>query len=207
MDRIDDMWLNLPNALTVARIFSIPFLIAAYLLLSGEVRQLTTTIIFVAAAFTDMLDGYLARKLALVSPFGTFLDPIADKLMVCTALVLLVSDPSVTEQTLSVGIFILSAIIIVGREVSVAALREWMAELGSRTKIATNWLGKFKTLAQMVAIVMLLYGQPVDTPIGTIALFRVGEAFLYAAAILTLWSMTVYLRSAWPFLSEGKMDE
>ena len=200
------MPLNLPNALTVARIASIPFLIAAYLLLSGELRQITTTTIFVVAALTDLLDGYLARKLELVSPFGAFLDPIADKLMICTALVLLVSDSLVLDQTLLQGFFILSAIVIVGREVSVVALREWMAELGSHTKIPSNWLGKVKTTVQMAAIILLLFGQTADTPIGEIHCFRAGELLLYAAAVLTLWSMTIYMRTAWPLLRSDYID-
>ncbi len=198
------MLLNLPNMLTIARIFAVPFFVAAYLLLSGELRHIVTTAIFVLAALTDLLDGYLARKLGMVSPFGTFLDPIADKLMVCTALVLLVSDPSVLDRTIVGGLFILSAIVIISREVSVAALREWMAELGSRSIVTSNWLGKFKTLAQMVALVLLLYGHSVQTSIGIVPLFLIGELLLYAAAILTLWSMSVYLRSAWPSLSEHR---
>lgn len=192
------MPLNIPNILTLARIISIPFFVAAYLLLPGEMQRIAVTVIFVAASLTDMLDGYLARKLGMVSSFGTFLDPIADKLMVCTALVLLVSDSDVTRQIMFHGFFVLASIIIVGREVSVAAMREWMAEVGGQLRITTTMLSKIKTTLQMGAIVLLLYGQP----IGTVSAFMVGEALLYVSAVLTLWTMVSYMRAAWPSFSE-----
>lgn len=192
------MPLNIPNILTLARIISIPFFVAAYLLLPGEMQRIAVTVIFVAASLTDMLDGYLARRLGMVSSFGTFLDPIADKLMVCTALVLLVSDSDVARQIMFHGFFVLASIIIVGREVSVAAMREWMAEVGGQLRITTTMLSKIKTTLQMGAIVLLLYGQP----IGTVSAFMVGEALLYVSAVLTLWTMVSYMRAAWPSFSE-----
>ncbi len=200
------MPLNIPNILTLGRIISIPFFIAAYLFLDAELKHITTTVIFVVAALTDTLDGFLARRLGMASPFGAFLDPIADKLMVCVALVLIVSDHTVMERTLFDAGFILATVIIVGREVSVAALREWMAELGSHAKMATTWLSKIKTVVQMCAIVMILYGSMVDTPIADIYTFRMGEILLYISAVLTLWTMTDYLRIAWPSLI-GEQDE
>ena len=194
------MPLNIPNLLTFARIVAVPVFIAVYLLEFMRDYQITT-LIFIFAAITDWLDGFLARKMGTVSPFGAFLDPVADKLMVCTALVLLVSDPSVQELVSSVAIFIVAVVIIVGRELSVAALREWMAEVGKRASVATTMLSKLKTVAQMLAIVLLLYGERIFN----IPVFLVGEYLLYLAALLTLWTMLVFLRAAWPSLvSEQK---
>ena len=194
------MPLNIPNLLTFARIVAVPVFIAVYLLEFMRDYQITT-LIFIFAAITDWLDGFLARKMGTVSPFGAFLDPVADKLMVCTALVLLVSDPSVQALVSSVTIFIVAVVIIVGRELSVAALREWMAEVGKRASVATTMLSKLKTVAQMLAIVLLLYGERIFN----IPVFLVGEYLLYLAALLTLWTMLVFLRAAWPSLvSEQK---
>lgn len=194
------MPLNIPNLLTFARIVAVPVFIAVYLLEFMRDYQITT-LIFIFAAITDWLDGFLARRMGTVSPFGEFLDPVADKLMVCTALVLLVSDPSVQELVSSVAIFIVAVVIIVGRELSVAALREWMAEVGKRASVATTMLSKLKTVAQMLAIVLLLYGERIFN----VPVFLVGEYLLYLAALLTLWTMLVFLRVAWPSLvSEQK---
>ena len=123
------MPLTIPNILTVARIIAIPVFVIAYFL-SPDQKNTVAVAVFVLAALTDWLDGFLARKLKEVSPFGAFLDPVADKLIVCTALVLLVSDDNVSDQVLFQSIFTISVIIIIGREVSVVALREWMAEKG-----------------------------------------------------------------------------
>ena len=163
-----------------------------------QIKKNTVAVaIFVLAALTDWLDGYLARKLKEVSPFGAFLDPVADKLIVCTALVLLVSDNNVSDQVLFQSIFTISVIIIVGREVSVVALREWMAEKGQRASIATSYLSKSKTFLQMLAIVLLLYGQSINE----FPTLVVGELLLYIAAALTIWTMFLYLRNAWPILT------
>ncbi len=189
------MPLNIPNLLTLARIAAIPLFVIAYLF-QPQHGWLATTI-FLLAAVTDWLDGFLARKLAVESSFGAFLDPIADKLIVCTALVLLVADDFIVNQVLLKVAFTVSVIIIVSREVSVAGLREWMAEAGAQASIASNILAKVKTFAQMTAIVLLLYGQPVSF----IPTLIVGEILLYVAMILTIWSMITYLRIAWPTLS------
>ena len=190
------MPLTIPNFLTLARIIAIPVFVAAYIL-SPEDSNRVATVIFVLAALTDWLDGFLARKLKEISPFGAFLDPVADKLMVCTALVLLVSDQLILNNVLFQNLFILSIVVIVGREVSVVALREWMAEIGERTSVATSFLSKGKTLLQMTAIVALLYEQPVSG----VPILVVGELMLYAAAVLTIWTMFLYLKTAWPSLS------
>ncbi len=190
------MPLTIPNILTVARIIAIPVFIIAYFL-SPDQKNTVAVAIFVLAALTDWLDGFLARKLKEVSPFGAFLDPVADKLIVCTALVLLVSDDNVSSQVLFQNIFTISVIIIVGREVSVVALREWMAEKGQRASIATSYLSKSKTFLQMLAIVLLLYGQSINE----FPTLVVGELLLYIAAALTIWTMFLYLRNAWPILT------
>ena len=190
------MPLTIPNILTVARIIAIPVFIIAYFL-SPDQKNTVAVAIFVLAALTDWLDGFLARKLKEVSPFGAFLDPVADKLIVCTALVLLVSDDNVSDQVLFQSIFTISVIIIIGREVSVVALREWMAEKGQRASIATSYLSKSKTFLQMLAIVLLLYGQSINEFPTLVA----GELLLYIAAALTIWTMFLYIRNAWPILT------
>ena len=196
MENSKHMPLTIPNILTVARIVAIPVFIIAYFL-SPDQKNTVAVAIFVLAALTDWLDGFLARKLKEVSPFGAFLDPVADKLIVCTALVLLVSDDNVSSQVLFQSIFTISVIIIVGREVSVVALREWMAEKGQRASIATSYLSKSKTFLQMLAIVLLLYGQSINE----FPTLVVGELLLYIAAALTIWTMFLYLRNAWPILT------
>ncbi|MCB1851763.1 MAG: CDP-diacylglycerol--glycerol-3-phosphate 3-phosphatidyltransferase, partial [Gammaproteobacteria bacterium] len=136
------------------------------------------------------LDGYLARRLNQVSPIGAFLDPVADKLMVATALILLVqADPT---PALAVP-----ALIIIGREITISALREWMAELGARAQVAVSVIGKIKTAVQIVAIFMLIFRKD----IWALPIYTIGYVLLYVAAILTLWSMMVYLRAAWPSLT------
>ena len=145
-------------------------------------------------ALTDLLDGYLARRLNQLSAFGAFLDPVADKLMVAVALVLLVQDnPS--------PLFAIPAAIIIGREIAISALREWMSEIGARTKVAVSIIGKLKTTIQMIAILLLLF----KMPLAGFPTHDVGLVLLYIAAALTLWSMFVYLHAAWPLLS-GKSE-
>ncbi|GAB4254042.1 MAG: CDP-diacylglycerol--glycerol-3-phosphate 3-phosphatidyltransferase [Methylomicrobium sp.] len=181
---------NLPTHLTLLRIVLIPLLAVAFYL-PWEYANLAATVIFILAGITDWLDGYLARKMSLETPFGAFLDPVADKLMVAIVLVLIV------QQDGSPYLAIPSAIII-GREITIASLREWMAELGQRAKVKVSQLGKWKTTAQMTAIGFLLYGQD-------IAGFPVrisGYVLLYLAAILTLWSMVNYLKVAWNVFGE-----
>ncbi|WP_028358012.1 CDP-diacylglycerol--glycerol-3-phosphate 3-phosphatidyltransferase [Brackiella oedipodis] len=182
---------NLPITLTWLRIVVIPVLVALYYLptdwMGEHLRDDIATIFFIAAAVTDWLDGWLARRWNQTSNFGAFLDPVADKLMVCTALLVLLNLQRVDS-------FIV--LIIIGREITVSALREWMASVGARDNVAVHWLGKFKTTAQMIAIPCLLFHQTVYN----IDLGMVGEALIIVAAILTLWSMVYYLRKAWPQL-------
>jgi CDP-diacylglycerol--glycerol-3-phosphate 3-phosphatidyltransferase len=183
---------NLPNALTLLRILLIPVLIVVFYLPAFWGRE-AAALVFVLAAITDWLDGYLARRMQLVSALGAFLDPVADKLMVATALVLLVqADPRVSTAV--------AAAVIIGREIAISALREWMAEIGSRTKVAVSMTGKFKTAAQMVAISLLLYR---DDLFG-LPVYSIGLILLYIAVALTLWSMLLYLRAAWPSLRGGQ---
>lgn len=182
---------NLPNLLTVLRILLIPVFIGVFFLPLPWNRELATAV-FVLAAITDWLDGYLARRMQLVSALGAFLDPVADKLMVATALVLLVqADPSI--------LMAVAAAVIIGREIAISGLREWMAELGSRTTVAVSEIGKFKTAAQMTAIILLIYRDD----LWALPTYIVGLVLLYIAVVLTLWSMTLYLRAAWPSLTEA----
>ena len=179
--------MNLPNILTLARIIMIPVLLLAYYYWPSEHGRLIAAGIFVVAAITDWFDGYLARKLNQATPLGAFLDPVADKLIVAVALVLLVEDYADIWLTIP-------ACIIVGREIVISALREWMAELGKRASVAVSIIGKLKTTLQMVSIGLLL-AFPSGSQLGDI-----GMCALYAAAVLTIWSMMVYLRAAWPEL-------
>ena len=182
------MW-TIPNILTLLRIALIPVFVVIFYL-PVEWARLGCTIVFTLAAVTDWLDGYLARRWQQVSALGAFLDPVADKLMVAIALILLLeSDPSPALA--------LPCAIIIGREITISALREWMAELGSRAQVAVSTIGKLKTVAQMVAIGLLIYQQDfIEIPI-----YITGFVLLYVAAVLTLWSMVVYLRAAWPSLN------
>ena len=193
--------LNTPNAVTLLRIVLIPLFVVVYYLPFAWVNELTTTL-FVLAAITDWLDGYLARRLNQISPLGAFLDPVADKLMVAAALVLLVADHRNQELALSSILFTVVILVIIGREISISALREWMAELGERSSVAVSYIGKIKTTIQMTAIGFLLYREPL---FDVVPVFRIGEVLLYAAGILTLWSMVVYLRSAWPVIRNSPM--
>jgi len=187
---------NIPNLLTLLRIALIPvFVLFFYLPLQSA--PLITALIFALAAITDWFDGYLARKWKETSAFGAFLDPVADKLMVAAALILIVD----TNPTPYPGIWLAApALVIVGREITISALREWMAELGASATVAVSMVGKVKTTAQMAALILLLY----QTPIGPLPTVQLGIILLYVAAILTLWSMVIYLRAAWPVLNEKK---
>ena len=184
---------TLPNILTFLRIILIPVLVLAFYMPGPWAYQLSAAI-FGLAALTDWLDGYLARRLKQLSVFGAFLDPVADKLMVAAALVLLVQDNPT-------ALFAIPAAIIIGREIAISALREWMSQIGERTKVAVSVIGKIKTITQMVAILLLLY----KVPLGPLPTHDIGLVLLYVAAILTLWSMVVYLQAAWPLLA-GSSD-
>ncbi len=185
------MPINIPILLTWLRIILIPALVGLYYLppawsVPGG-RDLVATVVFVIAAWTDWLDGYLARRWKETSAFGACLDPVADKLMVAAALIILVYLDRVGA---------LIAVVIIGREITISALREWMAQIGAHKSVAVSMIGKVKTAAQMSAIPLLLYYEP-------IAGFNVqlaGTVLMYVAAVLTLWSMVFYLRMAWPYL-------
>jgi cardiolipin synthase len=180
------MPLNIPNLLTWARIVLIPLVIGAfYLPLPAHEQNLIATTAFVIAAVTDWFDGWLARKLGQTSAFGAFLDPVADKLMVAAALVMLVQ----LDRTNAIVAFI-----IVGREIAISALREWMAQIGASKSVAVSFVGKLKTTAQMVAIPLLLY---YETLFG-VSVGALGAWLIWLAAGLTLWSMGYYLSKAWP---------
>jgi CDP-diacylglycerol--glycerol-3-phosphate 3-phosphatidyltransferase len=180
---------NLPNILTWLRIVAIPLVVLLYYL-PFPWSNAAAAFLFTAAAITDSLDGYLARRMGLTSRLGAFLDPVADKLLVAVALVLLVTH----DQH---WLIVLSACVIIGREIAISALREWMAELGQRTRVAVSPLGKYKTIVQMVGIPMMLYR---DDLFG-LPIYRIGLYLTVAAAVLTLWSMISYLRAAWPVLT------
>ena len=179
------MW-NIPNSLTLSRIFMIPVLVMVYLY-DSKWSNIASASIFALAAITDWFDGYLARKLSQSSSFGAFLDPVADKLMVSTALILLVFAQG---QNL---LIVISAIVIIGREITISALREWMAELGQRANVAVSMLGKVKTFAQMGSITLLLY----QDNLFTLPIFMIGEVLLIVSAVLTIVSMFIYLKAAW----------
>lgn len=177
--------MNLANQLTLMRICMIPLFVVVFYLPFGW-AHIVTAIIFSVAAITDWADGYVARKYNQSTPFGAFLDPVADKLMVAIALLLLVTLHHDSAW------FVVAAAVIVGREIVISALREWMAAVGQRASVAVSSIGKIKTTLQMTAIIVLLMNVPVLIPLGFVA--------LAGAAALTLWSMILYLRAAWPFL-------
>ncbi len=180
------MKLTLPTQLTLLRVVAIPVLVLFYYLKIPD-NTIIAALIFIAAAITDWLDGYLARRFNQTSAFGAFLDPVADKLIVATALVVLVQqDPRV--------IVLIPAAIIIGREITISALREWMAELGQSAQVKVQTLGKWKTAFQMTAISLMLW----RVPTFGLPVYEVGYALLLIASVLTVWSMFLYLRAAWP---------
>lgn len=187
--------LNVPNILTLLRIGLIPiFVLVFYLPFSWA--GAATAFIFVLAAITDWLDGLVARTMGQSSKFGAFLDPVADKLMVAVALVLLVeSNPT--------PLLAVPAAVIVGREIVISALREWMAEIGKRAHIAVSIVAKFKTFVQMAAITLLLYHEP----LAHLPTWLLGFLLLYIAVGLTVWSMYMYLHTAWILVNTGKEGE
>ncbi|MFG6668058.1 CDP-diacylglycerol--glycerol-3-phosphate 3-phosphatidyltransferase [Halomonas sp. HNIBRBA4712] len=181
--------MNIPNILTLARIVFIPLLVLLFYLPYSWSMPLAAGL-FALASITDWLDGYLARLWNQSTPFGAFLDPVADKLMVAVALALLI-------ERFDTALLTLPALVIIGREIVISALREWMAEMGKRGMVAVSWIGKLKTTLQMVALLVLLAFPPGN------AASLIGVVILYVAAILTLWSMFQYLRAAWPHLSRS----
>ena len=181
------MFFNLPTLLTWARIVAIPLIVGVFHLPISEAdRNLLATVLFVVVALTDWADGYLARRLNMTSSFGAFLDPVADKFLVCAALLVLVEMARVQS---------LVALVIIGREIAISALREWMAQIGASRSVAVHMLGKVKTVVQMVAIPFLLYH---GTLFGLIDTHVWGTVLIYVAAVLTIWSMVYYLQKALP---------
>jgi CDP-diacylglycerol--glycerol-3-phosphate 3-phosphatidyltransferase len=194
------LW-TLPNILTWIRIAAIPLIIVLFYA-PYHWSDPAAGLLFAAAGVTDSLDGYLARRLGQTSRLGAFLDPVADKLVVAVALVLLLSKDVPALLGVSAGtarvVLALTAIVIVGREIAISALREWMAEIGARRKVAVSKIGKYKTILQIVGLSMMLFrwdllGLPI---------YAAGMALTLIAAVLTLWSMVVYLRAAWPELRQ-----
>lgn len=180
--------MNLPNILTFSRILMIPALVLVFFM-PFQWAYMGSAIVFAVAAVTDWLDGFLARRWDQSTPLGAFLDPVADKLIVSVALALLIHDYGSLLLTIP-------AIVIIGREIVISALREWMAEMGKRASVAVSYVGKLKTGFQMLAIVLLL-AYPPGEPVA-----RAGLAILAVAAALTLWSMTMYLRAAWDEMAD-----
>jgi CDP-diacylglycerol--glycerol-3-phosphate 3-phosphatidyltransferase len=181
------MFFNLPTLLTWARIVAIPLVVGVfYLPLEPGVRNLVATVLFVVVAITDWADGYLARRLNQTSAFGAFLDPVADKFLICAALLILLQLDRVNA---------LIAFVIIGREIAISALREWMAQIGASRSVAVHMLGKLKTVAQMVAIPFLLFDGKL---FGVIDTRLWGTVLLVIAAVLTIWSMVYYLQKALP---------
>ena len=181
------MFMTLPTLLTWARIVAIPLIVGIfYLPLDTPTRNLSASVLFVAVALTDWLDGYLARRLNQTSAFGAFLDPVADKILVCATLLILL-------QLGRVDVFI--ALVIIGREITISALREWMAQIGASRSVAVHMLGKLKTAAQMTAIPFLLFD---GVLFGAIDTHFWGTALIIAASLLTIWSMVYYMKKAVP---------
>ena len=192
------MRINFPLALTIGRVAAIPVVFGLFYVHWHHARQ-WACVLFTLAAITDWLDGYLARRWNQTSKFGAFLDPVADKLLVVVCLVMLLRDD--VQNDAHRGMAVLTAIII-GREITISALREWLAELGQRVTLAVSAIGKVKTGFQMTAIGLMLWQ---DDFIG-LPIYRMGYGCLFVAALLTVWSMLAYLRAAWPYLRESMPD-
>jgi CDP-diacylglycerol--glycerol-3-phosphate 3-phosphatidyltransferase len=184
------MPLNLANILTMIRILLIPVLVAVFYSPMAYANIITTGL-FILASVTDWADGYLARRYGMSSRFGAFIDPVADKLMVASVLVLLVGHYESLWVTLG-------GVVIIGREITISALREWMAELGQRATVKVAFIGKLKTGMQMTALGFLLF----ERDLGPLPVYEIGFVLLVIAAVLTLWSMVMYLKAAWPILTD-----
>lgn len=184
------MRLNLPLILTMLRVAIIPVVLGLFYVPWEYARQIAT-VLYAAAAITDWFDGYLARRWNQTTRFGAFLDPVADKLLVAICLVMLLRDAPGNLLGVLVAI-------IIGREITISALREWMAELGERTSVAVSWVGKWKTGFQMTAIGMMIW----KIPTFGLPWYDMGYWLLFVAAALTIWSMVSYLRAAWPMMRE-----
>ncbi len=190
------MPLTIPNVLTLLRLAIIPLVLGMFFLKGWPYAHQAACVLFAIAAITDWFDGWLARQLGQTSKFGAFLDPVADKLLVAVSLVMLLHDAQAGGS--SAGLLSLLVAVIIGREITISALREWMAELGARTSVAVGTVGKIKTGFQMTAIGMMLWRE--DT--FGLPIYDLGFGLLFVAAVLTVYSMVVYLRAAWPFMKE-----
>ena len=179
---------TVPNAISLLRLLCVPVYLV---LLFGRENRAAAAWLLGVLGMTDWVDGYLARLWGQTSKFGAFLDPVADKLLVAVSLVMIL-------EARPGGILAMLVAIIIGREITISALREWMAELGQRTSVAVGWVGKLKTIFQMVAIGCMLW----EIPLLGIPIYEIGFVLLFAAAALTVWSMLLYLRAAWPFMKE-----
>jgi CDP-diacylglycerol--glycerol-3-phosphate 3-phosphatidyltransferase len=188
---------NIPMALTWARIAFIPLIVGVFYLpdtlIGPQLKNMLASVMFIIAAITDALDGYIARRYNMMTNKGAFLDTVADKLVVCSAVVVLLAFDRID---------MIVALIIVGREIAITALREWMAKIGAAAAVKVNWYGKIKAIAQMTAIPMLLW---YDTFLG-LDMYFLGTVFIYVAAVLTFYSMCVYMLAAWPHI-EAKDNE
>ncbi|MDR3417088.1 MAG: CDP-diacylglycerol--glycerol-3-phosphate 3-phosphatidyltransferase [Nevskia sp.] len=185
------MRVNTPTILTMGRVAVIPVVLGLFYVDWPPARHVAA-LLFIAASITDWLDGYLARRWNQTSAFGAFLDPVADKLLVAVALVMLLRDDPGSVMGVLVAV-------IIGREITISALREWLAELGQRKRVAVGMAGKLKTVFQMTAISLMLW----QTSIGPLHVYLIGYVLLFLAAALTLWSMVLYLRAAWPVMRDG----
>jgi len=182
---------SLPNTLTLGRIIAVPLFVVLFYW-GGPVGDPLAALVFILATVTDWIDGYLARRLGVTTPLGEFLDPVADKLIVAIALILLVAH----DQDARI---VVSAMVIVGREITVSALREWMAQIGARSKVKVSPLGKWKTILQMVGLCFMVYRNDL---LG-LPIYELGIWLLVVASVLTLWSMVSYLQVAWPELRKS----
>jgi len=191
------MSLTIPNCLTLFRIIAIPLIVMIYYA-GVKYGNWYCTILFTLAGISDALDGYLARRWNQTSKLGAFLDPVADKLLVAVMLLVVVSNPALLADLWSQLLFTITVIVIISREITVSALREWMAELGKRSNVAVSVVGKYKTGIQMTAIGCLLFKSDfIGLPI-----LLIGELSLYAAGVLTVWSMTIYLKAAYQAVND-----
>ncbi|MBK6728737.1 MAG: CDP-diacylglycerol--glycerol-3-phosphate 3-phosphatidyltransferase [Xanthomonadales bacterium] len=182
------MKLTIPNLLTLFRIALVPILVATFYL-DFKGAHIVAALMFAAGAITDWLDGWIARRFGQMSAFGAFLDPVADKLTVTVTLFLIVqADPS--------PLMAIVCAVIVGREITISALREWMSEIGERRHVSVAGIGKIKTIVQMVAISFLLWREPIFQ----IPIYLIGQGLLFVAAVLTIWSAAIYMRAAWPVI-------
>jgi CDP-diacylglycerol--glycerol-3-phosphate 3-phosphatidyltransferase len=194
--------INLPTWLTLFRVLLLPVMVLVFYshdainAIPLRFANIAAVAVFALASLTDWLDGWIARRWHMESAFGAFLDPVADKLMMAVALFLLV-------QSHPTWLLAVTSAVIVGREITVSALREWMAFVGERGRVKVQWIGKFKTVMQIVAILILLWERDKDATV--LRAWKVGEGLLVFAAVLTIWSGLAYMRAAWPVLKSGRM--